>query len=159
MASCTELSAEAPARGPQIETWCRCHQPGSTLGRQPHTVGPCLALVLMGTDRACRPMNFGTTVGIPAVFRGTSCLASWNGGGSVSVYVSFMRGSEGREKAGSSVQGKKQILHASFYLRNKNTPRPSISCLHPPDWQLFLLSIPLGYSSWGHRICQGLISL
>jgi len=23
------------------------------------------------------------------------------------------------------VQGKKQILHASFYLRNKNTPHPS----------------------------------
>ena len=70
-----------------------------------------------------------------------------------------MRGGEGREKVGSSVQGKKQILNAVFYLRNKNIPRPSISCLRPPGRQLFLLSNPLGYSSWGHRICQGLISL
>ena len=64
-----------------------CHQPGPTLGGQPHTIGPCLALVLTGTTRACRQMDFGTTVGIPAVFRGTTCLASWNGGGSVSMYV------------------------------------------------------------------------
>lgn len=64
-----------------------CHQPGPTLGGQLHIVGPCLTLVLTGTAKTCRQMDFGTTVGIPAVLRGTSCLASWNGGGSVSVYV------------------------------------------------------------------------
>lgn len=109
-----------------------------------------------GNRQGLRQMDFCAAVGIPAAFRGTSCLASWNGGWSVSMYVSFMRGGEGREKAGSSVQGKKQILNAIFYFRNNKHP----ACIHSLPLPTRLATVPAQPStSWGHRIRQGLISL
>ena len=112
-----------------------------------------------GNRQGLRQMDFCAAVGIPAAFRGTSCLASWNGGWSVSMLYHSWEEGRGERRLALVCRGRNRSLMQFFISETTNTLHASIPCLCLPDWQLFLLSLPLGCSSWGHRIRQGLISL